>query len=156
MAPGDTNVGSRPNSARRLRDMFVSADAKIEAGDFHRGEAKMGIPNLANRRRGGQEWQSRSMLAMPNLAIHPGYHRPAGTRQPGRHIAASPCPGGYHRQPRSNPTEGMVSRRQVAYPFFRVVQIRTALVVTPYSQPTPERLTRRLDELRAQGRLAEV
>jgi hypothetical protein len=51
----------------------------------------------------------------------------------GRHIAASPYPGGYHWRPRSNPTEGMVSRRQVAYPFFRVVQIRTALVMTPLS-----------------------
>jgi hypothetical protein len=27
----------------------------------------------------------------------------------------------------------MVFRRQVAYPFFRVVQIRTALVMTPWS-----------------------
>ena len=42
----------------------------------------MGIPNLANRRSRGQERQSRCKLAMPNLGIHLGYHRPAGTRQP--------------------------------------------------------------------------
>jgi hypothetical protein len=42
----------------------------------------MGIPNLANRRSRSQERQSRCKLAMPNLAIHLGYHRPAGTRQP--------------------------------------------------------------------------
>ena len=49
----------------------------------------MGIPNLANRRWGGQEWQSRCKLAMPNLAIHLGYHWPAGSPR----IAAPAHPG---------------------------------------------------------------
>jgi hypothetical protein len=39
-------------------------------------EAKMDIPNLAHRRRHGQEGQSRCKLAMPKLAIYVGCHRP--------------------------------------------------------------------------------
>ena len=50
----------------------------------------MGIPNLAIRGRDGQERQSRCMLAMPNLAIHLGYHQLAGPRQ---QVGGSrPCP----------------------------------------------------------------
>jgi hypothetical protein len=33
------------------------------------------------------------MLAMPNLAIHLGYHRPAGTRQPVGTSPPLPIPG---------------------------------------------------------------
>src|SRR5271156_6457600 len=55
----------------------------------------------------------------------------------GRRIAADyrPCPSGVYRwRRRSNPTEGTGSRRQVSHPFFYVVQLRTALVVTPTGQ----------------------
>ena len=41
----------------------------------------MGIPNLAHRRRHGQEWQSRCKLATSKLAIYVGYHEPVGMRQ---------------------------------------------------------------------------
>ena len=44
-------------------------------------EAKMGIPNLAHRRRHGQESQSRCKLATSKLAIYVGYHEPVGMRQ---------------------------------------------------------------------------
>ena len=56
--------------------VLVSADAKVDAGDFH-GCAKMGIPNLTIRKRRGQEWQSRCKLAMLKLAIYVGYTAPS-------------------------------------------------------------------------------
>jgi hypothetical protein len=65
----------------------------------------MGIPNLANRRSRGQERQSRCILAMPNLAIHLGYHRLAGTRQP----AASAHSGVDRRRPQANRMGRIVS-----------------------------------------------
>jgi hypothetical protein len=52
----------------------------------------MGIPNLANRRSRGQERQSRCKLAMPNLAIHLGYHRPGGPQQPVAAFLPLPIP----------------------------------------------------------------
>ena len=48
------------------------------------------------------------------------------------HMAAPAHSGVYRWQMRANCAEGTVSQRQVAYPFFCVVQLRTALVMTPY------------------------
>ena len=56
----------------------------------------MGIPNLAHRRRHGQEWQSRCKLAMSKLAIYVGYHWPVSMWQPtgrSRRIAVAAHPG---------------------------------------------------------------
>lgn len=47
------------------------------------------------------------------------------------HMAAPAHSGVYRWQMRANRAEGTVSQRQVAYPFFCVVQLRTALVMTP-------------------------
>ena len=62
------------------------------------------------------------MLATPNLAIHLGCHRPAGLRQPVGALPPLPIPG----FSAVSPTTSCLS-------FFRVVQLRTALVVTPNS-----------------------
>ena len=48
------------------------------------------------------------------------------------HMAAPAHSGVYRWQMRANRAEGTVSQRQVAYPFFCVVQLRTAFVMTPY------------------------
>src|SRR3954453_15060181 len=58
-------------------------------------EARMGIPNLAHRRRHGQEWQRRCKLAMPKLAIYVGHHWAVSMRQPSgrsRRIAVAAHP----------------------------------------------------------------
>jgi hypothetical protein len=94
----------------------------------------MGIPNLAHRRRHGQEWQSRCKLAMPKLAIYVGHHRAVSMRQPSgrsRRIAVAAHPGFPLAAGDRIPRKVKGSRRQVAYWFFCVVQLRTALVVTP-------------------------
>ena len=75
--------------------LAVRSGRKVRA-TFMEKEAKMGIPNLAHRRRHGQEGQSRCKLAMPKLAIYVGYHRPVSMRQPSgrsRRIAVAAHPG---------------------------------------------------------------
>jgi len=57
--------------------------------------ANMGILNLATSRWHGQEWQSRCKLAMPELAIHFGYHQATSPKQqtgPSRQIALATHP----------------------------------------------------------------
>ena len=75
--------------------LAVRSDRKVRATFMAEG-AKMGIPNLAHRRRHGQEGQSRCKLAMPKLAIYVGHHRPVSMRQPSgrsRRIAVAAHPG---------------------------------------------------------------
>jgi hypothetical protein len=69
----------------------------------------MGIPNLANRRSRGQERQSRCKLAMPNLAIHLGYHSACRHATAGRHIATPVHLGVYRQRLQANRVDDAVS-----------------------------------------------
>jgi len=60
--------------------LAVRSGWKVRA-TFMEEEARMGIPNLAHRRRHGQEGQRRCKLAMPKLAIYFGCHRSVSMRQ---------------------------------------------------------------------------
>src|SRR5687767_3628397 len=104
---------------------------------FMEDEAKIGIPNLAHRRRYGQEGQRRCKLAMPKLAIYFGCHRPVSMRQPRGDrggLPSLPIRGFPWAADDRIPRKVTGSRRQVAYWFFCVVQLRTVLVVTPTSR----------------------
>jgi hypothetical protein len=75
--------------------LAVRSGRKVRA-TFMKEEAKIGIPNLAHRRRHGQEWQSRCKLAMSKLAVYFGYHRPVSMGQPSgrsRRIVVAAHPG---------------------------------------------------------------
>jgi hypothetical protein len=63
-------------------DQAAVRSVRKERAIFMEEEAKMGIPNLAHRRRHGQEGQRRCKLAMPKLAISFGYQQPVSMRQP--------------------------------------------------------------------------
>jgi hypothetical protein len=78
------NFSLAVRSGRKVRVTFMTE------------EAKMGVPNLAHRRRHGQEGQRRCKLAMSKLAIYVGCHRPVSMRQPSgrsRRITVAAHPG---------------------------------------------------------------
>ena len=73
--------GSADQAAAMNFSLAVRSGRKVRA-TFMESEARMGIPNLAHRRRHGQEGQRRCKLAMPKLAIYFGYQQPVSMRQP--------------------------------------------------------------------------